>query len=411
MADQRKRNNDDSWFPWALMIFLFVIKAWPIALILLFVKLFADDEKKERTAAPPLQKPAQQRSQPMTKRAAQQGAVQPRQPMSKRAAPEKTARAAMRKAAKSPSVKKSNAWLLKIAGAILTGVGVMMAGSVLSDMFYVLDMVGWWLPELLQALAFLAGGGAMLYSGFAMDRQLSRFSKYLSVMGDREAVPVEELARTLGYSGSRVEKDLQKMIDKGYFGGKAYLNVELGYLFRSGQAGADWQQRQQAAQAAQTPPAPKEAEEGYSGILRNIRRANDDIADPVLSAKIGRLEEITARIFRAVEEDPGKRDKIDTFLNYYLPTTQKLLDSYAEFEAAGVEGENLRQAKERIESTMDAIVRGFEHQLDELYKADVLDVDSDIRVMEHMLRRDTATTEDDFGLNGGTAVQSREEET
>ena len=111
-----------------------------------------------------------------------------------------------------------------------------------------------------------------------------------------------------------------------------------------------------------------------------------------------------------MEEDPKKRDKIDTFLNYYLPTTQKLLDSYAEFEAAGVEGENLRQAKERIESTMDAIVKGFEHQLDELYKADALDVDSDIRVMEHMLRRDTATTEDDFGLGGGTAVQSREEE-
>ena len=408
MADQRKRNNDDSWFPWALMIFLFVIKAWPIALILLFVKLFADDEKKERTAAPPLQKPAQQRSQPMTKRAAQQGAVQPRQPMTKQAAPEKKARAAMRKAAKSPSVKKSNAWLLKIAGAALTFFGVMVTGTAIEDMLYLFDTLRFWLPEMLQGLAFLAGGLAMLYSGFSMDKSLKRYAKYLSVMGDREAVPVEELARTLGYSRSRVERDLQKMIDRGYFGGKAYLNVELGYLFRSGQAGADWQQRQQAVRAAQTPPAPKEAEEGYSGILRNIRRANDDIADPVLSAKIGRLEEITARIFRAVEEDPGKRDKIDTFLNYYLPTTQKLLDSYAEFEAAGVEGENLRQAKERIESTMDAIVRGFEHQLDELYKADVLDVDSDIRVMEHMLRRDTATTEDDFGLGGGTAVQEDE---
>ena len=408
MADQRKRNNDDSWFPWALMIFLFVIKAWPIALILLFVKLFADDEKKERTAAPPLQKPAQQRSQPMTKRAAQQGAVQPRQPMTKQAAPEKKARTAMRKAARSPSVKKSNAWLLKIAGAALTFFGVMVTGTAIEDMLYLFDTLRFWLPEMLQGLAFLAGGLAMLYSGFSMDKSLKRYAKYLSVMGDREAVPVEELARTLGYHASRVERDLQRMIDRGYFGGKAYLNVELGYLFRSGQAGADWQQRQQAARATQTPPAPKEAEEGYSGILRNIRRANDDIADPVLSAKIGRLEEITARIFRAVEEDPGKRDKIDTFLNYYLPTTQKLLDSYAEFEAAGVEGENLRQAKERIESTMDAIVRGFEHQLDELYKADVLDVDSDIRVMEHMLRRDTATTEDDFGLGGGTAVQEDE---
>ena len=75
-----------------------------------------------------------------------------------------------------------------------------------------------------------------------------------------------------------------------------------------------------------------------------------------------------------------------------------------------MEGENLRQAKSRIEATMDAIVKGFEHQLDELYKADALDVDSDIRVMEHMLRRDTATTEDDFGLSGGTAAQSREDE-
>ena len=167
MADQRKRNNDDSWFPWALMIFLFVIKAWPIALILLFVKLFADDEKKERTEAPPLQKPAQQRSQPMTKRAAQQGAVQPRQPMTKQAAPEKKARAAMRKAAKSPSVKKSNAWLLKIAGAALTFFGVMVTGTAIEDMLYLFDALRFWLPEMLQGLAFLAGGLAMLYSGFS----------------------------------------------------------------------------------------------------------------------------------------------------------------------------------------------------------------------------------------------------
>ena len=405
MAD-RKKNKDDSWLSWALIIFLFAVGAWPVALLFLFIKLFGDDEKRDRTAAPPLEKPARG-NRPMVK----QG--QARQPMTKRPASESRARSAVKKAAKSPGVKKSNAWLLKIAGAALAVFGLMIAGSAFQDaLYFALDGLRYWLPELLQGLAFLAGGGAMLFSGFSMDKSLKRYAKYLSVMGDREAVPVEELARTLGYSEGRVEKDLQKMIDRGYFGGKAYLNVELGYLFRSGQADADWRQRQrEAAQtAAQAAPPPKEAEEGYDRILRNIRRANDAIADPVLSAKIDRLEEVTAKIFRAVEEDPGKRAQIDTFLNYYLPTTQKLLDSYAQFESAGVEGENLRQAKARIESTMDAIVKGFEHQLDELYKADALDVDSDIRVMEHMLRRDTATTEDDFGLGGGTAVQGREED-
>lgn len=73
-----------------------------------------------------------------------------------------------------------------------------------------------------------------------------------------------------------------------------------------------------------------------------------------------------------------------------------------------MEGENLRQAKQRIETTMDSIVKGFEHQLDELYQADAMDVDSDIRVMEHMLRRDTGSAEQDFGLGGG-AARTKEE--
>ena len=82
---------------------------------------------------------------------------------------------------------------------------------------------------------------------------------------------------------------------------------------------------------------------------------------------------------------------------------------YASFEEAGVSGENLSQAKAKIEKTMDSIVAGFEHQLDELYRTDAMDIDSDIRVMENMLRRDTASVEDDFGL-GGTAVQRAPDE-
>ena len=382
MAAQQKKDND--WFAWVLIVFLFSVGLSPLALLLLFFKLFGGDGKKKQAAPPPLQS-----------RTAEQTAV-PRQ--------SSRARAAVEKVTKTPQAKRSTALWLKLAGAVLAAVGVIACVEPIDMMVWLGSAESYYIEDLLKALTMVVGGGAMLGSGLSMDRQLKRHAKYLSVMGDREAMAVEELSRVLGYPKKRVEKDLQKMIDKGYFGGKAYLNMELGYLFRSGQADAAFQEKRRET-AAQ---APKEAEEGYSGILRNIRRANDRIADPVLSAKIDRLEDITAKIFRAVEEDPKKRSRIDTFLNYYLPTTQKLLDSYAEFEAAGVEGENLRQAKSRIESTMDAIVKGFEHQLDELYKADAMDVDSDIRVMETMLHRDTASAERDFGL-GGTAAQRKEE--
>ena len=125
----------------------------------------------------------------------------------------------------------------------------------------------------------------------------------------------------------------------------------------------------------------------------------------VLRAKIDRLETVTGQIFKVIQEQPAKKNQASTFLNYYLPTTQKLLDSYADFEEAGVSGQNLDQAKSRIADTMDNIIAGFEHQLDALYQDAAMDIDSDIRVMETMLRRDTATAADDFGLDGGTAVQ------
>lgn len=380
-----KRQKDEGWISWGLIVLLFIFGLSPLALVLLFLKLFGvgGGEKKQQAAPPPLNETAGQRTSERVGRQASQPT---------------RARKTVHQVMKAPSQKKSTARTLMIVGAILAAVGLVACAEPVEMIVWSKDLF-LYLEDLLSALAMLVGGGAMIGCGIGMDRSLKRYTQYLAVMGDRPAMSVEELARVTGFSQRRVTKDLQAMISKGYFGGKAYLNRELGYFFHSSQADEDWQRRQEEAEEASAPP--KEAEEGYSGILRNIRRANDRIADPALSAKIDRLEEVTAKIFQAVEADPKKRSSIDTFLNYYLPTTQKLLDSYAEFEATGVEGANLGQAKDRIEKTMDSIVAGFEHQLDELYKMDAMNVDSDIRVMETMLRRDTATVEKDFGL--GTA--------
>ena len=409
MAGESRKDGD--WRSWALIVVLFAFGVWPVALFLLFRKLFGEDAKNRQnvSAPPPLEvAPGPQQAQEGGQGTAMQTAAdRSAQHAAHRAttyrAPESRARAAAQSVVRSPAVKKSNARALKIIGLLVMAVGLLSAAGP-ADMVFS-GYVANWIGDLLKYLAIAVGGLGMFCGGLRMDANMRRYARYLAVLGETQAVPVSELSRKLGWSERQVIRDLEKMIDKGYFGDRAYLDQGLGYFFRSSEA--DEKLRREQESARQEPP--KEAEEGCSGILRNIRRANDAIADPVLSAKIDRLEDITARIFRAVEEDPAKRSRIDKFLNYYLPTTQKLLDSYAEFEAAGVEGENLRQAKQRIEKTMGSIVAGFEHQLDELYKSDAMDVDSDIRVMETMLHRDTASVEEDFGLGGGTAVQSEED--
>lgn len=216
-------------------------------------------------------------------------------------------------------------------------------------------------------------------------------------------VTISQLAAAANVSTRRVENDLEQMVQKGLWGKEAYLDLGRGVLVRTFEAAEDLEQAQK-----ETQPAPAEAEEGYSGQLRDIRRANDRIADPAISAKIDRLEDLAGKIFRIVEEEPAKKAKASTFLNYYLPTTQKLLDSYADFEEAGVSGGNVSQAKQRIADTMDKIVAGFERQLDQLYQSDAMDVDSDIRVMEQMLRRDGGSVAEDFGM--GAALQQEQSE-
>ena len=390
----RNQKKDDDWKGWAIIVLLFAFGLWPVALVVLFGKLFASDKKQE--APPPLRVDAETHEMVRTERKTQ----------SERKTDGK-ARAAARSAMRSPTVKKSNARLLTVIGAVLAAVGLFACYEPI-DMMLWLGSVSGYLEDLLYALSLTVAGFGMLGAGISMSHAVKRYARYLAVMGDMEAISIESLARKMGFSEKQVRKDLRKMIDKGYFGGRAYLNMELGYFFRSNEADARVARERTEAQNRRKAETAQATENEYDRILRDIRRVNDEIADPVLSAKIQRLEDVTAGIFQAVQADPAKRSRIDTFLNYYLPTTQKLLDSYARFEAAGVEGENLRQAKARIEKTMDSIVTGFEHQLDQLYKDDAMDVDSDIRVMETMLHRDTATVEQDFGL-GGTAVQREEE--
>ncbi|MDE7170780.1 MAG: 5-bromo-4-chloroindolyl phosphate hydrolysis family protein, partial [Oscillospiraceae bacterium] len=138
---------------------------------------------------------------------------------------------------------------------------------------------------------------------------------------------------------------------------------------------------------------PQQAAAREDDILREIRQVNDDIPDEAMSAKIDRIEEITGKILKYQKEHPNKEGQLRTFLNYYLPTTLKILRAYAQLDAQGIEGENISAAKKRIEDMMDQVVSGFEKQLDKLFQDDAMDITSDVEVLENMLKKDGLSDE------------------
>ena len=380
---------------WIFIAVMFTV-AWPIGLILLLIKL-SESGNKRKNARRTAGQSGQRTSQRVTEASPQA----------------EKARSAVEQVTRTPDYTDKGAKTMKIIGAV---VGILGAFFLVQqvDYFELRYAIKWhdWMDLLRQVfypMGMMAGGVSLLLGSGAMKRRQRRFATYLRTAGKKPAVPLDYLARAADVSRKRVEKDVNLMLEKGMWGDEAYIDLGSGMLFRSQAAATAYFDKTRQPQQTPEPAVPPQASEGYAGTLRQIRELNDRIADEALSAKIDRIEQVSGRIFKAIEDTPAKKNAAGTFLNYYLPTTLKLLENYASFEEAGVSGENLSQAKAKIEKTMDSIVAGFEHQLDELYRTDAMDIDSDIRVMETMLRRDTASVADDFGLNGSSAVQQRDE--
>ena len=146
-------------------------------------------------------------------------------------------------------------------------------------------------------------------------------------------------------------------------------------------------------------PEPQTDEEKALAELRaqrdkavsEMRRLNDNIPGEQISAQIDHLETVTEKIFAAVEEKPEKRPQIRRFLQYYLPTTLKLLNAYDRMDDMEVEGENISGTTDKIEAVMDQIVQAFDKQLDAIFGAEALDISTDIAVLEQMMAREGLT--------------------
>ncbi len=130
--------------------------------------------------------------------------------------------------------------------------------------------------------------------------------------------------------------------------------------------------------------------EGKAAI-EEMKALDIAIADEAISAQIVRLQILAQRIFDHVESHPEKLGDIRRFMNYYLPTTLKVLRAYDVLEDQEVEGENITSTMTRVESMMSTIIRAFEKQLDNLFSAEALDISTDMVVMEQMLAREGIT--------------------
>lgn len=260
-------------------------------------------------------------------------------------------------------------------------------------------------------MAAIVASGALGIYGNTLRKKVNRFRSYVRTLNGKTYVRIEELAKGVRKSPKFVKRDLKKMIKNRMFL-EGHLDEEGNYLITSDESYEQYMQTKKASEIQEKEMQEKEhAEQKLRGTLseevqevikegeaylEEIRSCNEAIPGVEISNKMYHLENVILRIFKRVEQHPELISDLHKFMDYYLPTTVKLLKAYEELDKQPVEGENIKTAKQEIENTLDTINEAFENLLDSFFRNTAWDVSTDISVLKTMLAQEGLTGNKDF---------------
>ena len=180
--------------------------------------------------------------------------------------------------------------------------------------------------------------------------------------------------------------------------------VGVGYLFDRKRKKQDEKEAEEAAAAAaeeerRAAEKAKEESSPYSPevqaiiregrvALKEMGRLYSSIPDPNIRSKINQLMSVSAKILRDAIDHPSDVPQIRKFLDYYLPTTIKLLNAYDRMNSQEISGSNITGSMQRIEDMLDTAIDAYKRQLDALFANQAAYIQMDIEVMNGMLARE-----------------------
>lgn len=331
-------------------------------------------------------------------------------------------------AAKTKQVGQVSSVLYMVFGGIGMGISASLGlaafiATLVSDWPGFKTIIG--LPLLLFVVFAL-----MLRKGIDEKNRLKRMKRYLSLFAGKMYVNIADLADSLDKSTKYILKDVKKMIKLGFFPEghldkketclmlddatyREYLRLEkerktyelehgstnknTSTTSSSGKSTDSRNNTQDVAASANTkhtnPELTAMVQEGHA-YIRKLHELNDIIPEEVISEKMDRMEGLLKEIFKRLEDDPTQMPQLHKLMNYYLPTTIKLLQSYSEFDDISNPGTDIIKAKAEIEKTVDIINEAFTELLNKLFQATVFDITTDAQVLQTMLAKEGLTKND-----------------
>ncbi|MGL5560438.1 MAG: 5-bromo-4-chloroindolyl phosphate hydrolysis family protein [Paraclostridium dentum] len=253
---------------------------------------------------------------------------------------------------------------------------------------------------------FFAVSLALLLRGITLRKRVKRFKTYVRFINNNSYFLINDLAKFTKEKDSFVVKELSKMIDTGMFL-EGHIDEEKTYFMLNDEVYNDYLnlKNQQIAKESNDEKLNEEIYDSEKekiedtikigrSYIEQIKNIRNDLCKEEIAVKLDKLGNIATQILSQVEKNPNKIQEVNKFINHYLPITIKLINSYKDINNQVVQGENIENAKNEIEKSIDLINSAFENLLDDLFEDVVLDVSTDISVLKTLFKQEGLVEED-----------------
>lgn len=288
------------------------------------------------------------------------------------------------------------------------GTGILCITILVSLIFLAIDFI--WSPSaFVIQLVLLLLCILLIGKGVSERNRLARMKRYLSLFDGKMYINIRDLALQTNKSSNYVLKDVKKMLKLGFFP-QGHLDENGTCLMLDDNTYREYLKLDQQRKVLAQQEAEKEARKAQAQqkkVHENrelqlmiedsqeyIQKLHDMIRvlpEESISRKLYRMENLLKEMFEQLEEDPSQMPKMKKVMNYYLPTTIKLLEAYKDFDDVSVPGDDIIKAKAEIEKTVDTINEAFTELLNKLFQSTVIDVTADARVLQTMLAKEGLT--------------------
>ena len=146
---------------------------------------------------------------------------------------------------------------------------------------------------------------------------------------------------------------------------------------------------------AERPPLPRDVDDAAGEVILAARRQVDAVRETAggigkrpVQDKVVRLCETADQILNELATRPRKVDSARGFLTYYLDAAQRIVDGYAQLATRSTSSPEIAAALARAEASLDSVQTAFEGQLANVLEDRVLDLESEIELLEKTVHMD-----------------------